>query len=227
MIQIEGLVRSYQKEASEVQALRGIDLSIPRGAFVSLVGRSGSGKSTLLQLVGGLDRPTAGHIWIETDSRVDLAALSEDNLALYRRAHVGFVFQSFHLIPTLTVLENVILPLVPHNMPAVEKTQRAIEWIERVELSDRRDHLPSELSGGQQQRVAVARALVGNPSLILADEPTGELDSKTAENIIGLLIDLSREGRTLVLATHDSSLAERASLVVHIEDGLVADKEQR
>jgi putative ABC transport system ATP-binding protein len=227
MIRIENISKTYQKGTQTVCALREVSLDIPAGSFYALVGRSGSGKSTLLQMIGGLDRPTGGHVSIKfPEEEKDLAALSRDNLALYRRWHVGFIFQSFHLLPTLTVLENILIPAVPEKYRWREKHAFALELLRQFELKERAEHLPAELSGGEQQRVAIARALINDPDVILADEPTGELDTQTAAVIVGLLKKLNSEGKTIVLATHDLGLARQAAKLVHLEDGKIVRMER-
>ena len=222
MIRIENISKTYQKGTQTVFALREVSLDIPAGSFYALVGRSGSGKSTLLQMIGGLDRPTGGHVSIKfPEEEKDLAALSRDNLALYRRWHVGFIFQAFHLLPTLTVLENILIPVVPEKYRRQEKHAFALELLRQFELKERSEHLPAELSGGEQQRVAIARALINDPDVILADEPTGELDTQTAAVIVGFLKTLNSEGKTIVLATHDLGLARQAAKLIHLEDGKI------
>jgi len=199
-----------------VVALREVDLEIGRGEFVAIVGPSGSGKSTLLHLVGGLDRPSSGEI------RVGGMALNgQKNLTLFRRRTVGFVFQSHHLIPVLTALENVELPMVALRMPQDVRRRRAAHLLARVGLAHRMTHLPGDLSGGESQRVAVARALANDPALLLADEPTGELDSESGRAVVGLLEELNREGRTVVIVTHNLQVAEAATREVTLRDGSV------
>jgi putative ABC transport system ATP-binding protein len=213
LVQVQGL----QKRFGTVAALSGIDLAIGEGEFVAIVGRSGSGKSTLLQLMAGLDVPDAGQIAYRGEP---IAGLNEDALALWRRRHVGMVFQSFHLVPTLTAVENVAFPLYPLRMPARERRERALKCLEQVGLANRASHRPGQLSGGQQQRVAIARALVGRPSLILADEPTGNLDSQTSGEILALFRRLRADhGMALVIVTHDEQIASDADRIIRIEDG--------
>jgi putative ABC transport system ATP-binding protein len=202
-----------------VDALRGVDLSIARGEFVALVGPSGSGKSTVLNLIGGLDRPTSGQVWI---NGTELSESDERTLTRHRRQHVGFVFQSFNLLPRLTAEENVALPLMFSDVPERERQARARALLERVSLGQRLRHRPTELSGGEQQRVAIARALVGQPALLLADEPTGNLDTTTGAEIMALLKELNQEGGlTLVVVTHDPEVAAFADRVVTLRDGRV------
>jgi putative ABC transport system ATP-binding protein len=213
------LTRRYEMGDADVDALRGIDLSIARGEFVALVGPSGSGKSTVLNLIGGLDRPTSGQVWI---NGTELSDSDEETLTRHRRQHVGFVFQSFNLLPRLTAVENVALPLMFSDVPEKERQARARALLERVGLGHRLSHRPSELSGGEQQRVAIARALVGQPALLLADEPTGNLDTKTGAEIMALLKKLNQEqGLTLVVVTHDPEVAAFADRVVKLRDGRV------
>jgi ABC-type lipoprotein export system ATPase subunit len=214
LVQVQALTRRYVMGESVVTALDGLDLSFEKGEFAAVVGRSGSGKSTLLHLIGGLDRPTSGEIRVEGRR---LAELTNDELAAYRRTGVGFVFQFFNLVPTLTALQNVELPMTLAGVAPAERRRRAQALLDRVGLSARTGHRPRELSGGEQQRVSVARALVNDPPLLLADEPTGNLDSKTAADILGLLKSL---GKTVLMVTHDRSLAEGfATRTVEMSDG--------
>ena len=215
------LTRTFQVGETRVEALRGINLEIPRGQFVALVGPSGSGKSTFLNLVGGLDRPTDGELWIDG---VELGASKEKVLTEHRRQRVGFVFQSFNLLPRLTALENVALPLIFVGVAERERLARARELLAQVGLGERIDHRPTQLSGGEQQRVAIARALVGRPAIILADEPTGNLDSVTGQEIMALLRELNRDkGVTLLLVTHDPEAAAFAGRVIRMRDGRIED----
>jgi putative ABC transport system ATP-binding protein len=219
-IRAQGLVREYRLgKANVVRALQGADLSVEAGEFVAVLGKSGSGKSTLLNLLGGLDRPTGGEL--EVDGR-DLVRLSERDLARFRAGTVGFVFQSFHLQPRFAAWENVALPLVFAGVRRPERRRRALALLERVGLTERADHRPSQLSGGEQQRVALARSLVAAPRLLLGDEPTGNLDSATSAAILDLLAEAHRGGATVVLVTHDAELAaERAQRCVRMADGRV------
>jgi putative ABC transport system ATP-binding protein len=203
----------------EVQALRGVSLTLLTGDFVAIVGPSGSGKSTLMNVLGCLDRPTSGRYLLE---RRDVSLLEDDELSEIRGRRIGFVFQSFNLIMTQNVLENVETPLFYQGIPADERRARAVALIEKVGLGNRLHHLPHELSGGQQQRVAIARALVNDPAILLADEPTGNLDTKTGEFILQMLAELNATGRTVIVVTHDMSVAERCRRVVEIRDGLIA-----
>jgi putative ABC transport system ATP-binding protein len=219
VVRAVGLTRRYKMGDAFVDALRGVDLTIQRGEFVALVGPSGSGKSTVLNLIGGLDRPTSGQVWIDG---VELSATDERALTRHRREHVGFVFQTFNLLPRLTAEENVALPLMFSGVPHQERLSRARALLQRVGLSHRLTHRPSQLSGGEQQRVAIARALVGQPALLLADEPTGNLDTTTGAEIMALLQKLNQEGDlTLLVVTHDPEVAAFADRVVTLRDGRV------
>ncbi|MCG3110654.1 MAG: ABC transporter ATP-binding protein [Candidatus Manganitrophus sp. SB1] len=223
MIEISNLTMQLTSGGRTVTILDGIDLSVPAKQFVAVVGPSGSGKSTLLGLIAGLDRPTSGSIRIDG---VSLSALSEDDLARLRREKVGMIFQSFHLIPTLTALENVQVPLELRGERAADR--EAIRLLDAVGLGDRKHHYPVQLSGGEQQRVAVARAYSAKPALLLADEPTGNLDSANGARVIDLLLQLHRDqGSTLILVTHDPSLAARAERVLSLRDGKVVGDELR
>ncbi len=219
VVRAAGLTRRYKMGDAFVDALRGVDLVICRGEFVALVGPSGSGKSTVLNLIGGLDRPTSGQVWIDG---VELSATDERTLTRHRREHVGFVFQTFNLLPRLTAEENVALPLMFSGVPHQERLDRARALLERVGLTHRLTHRPTQLSGGEQQRVAIARALVGQPALLLADEPTGNLDTTTGGEIMALLQELNQEGDlTLLVVTHDPEVAAFADRVVKLRDGRV------
>lgn len=217
LLRATGLRKTYHIGSRLVEVLRGVDLTVDAGEFVALRGASGAGKSTLLHLLGGLDRPNHGEIHFRNQS---LAALTNGELAKLRVAHVGHIFQAYHLLPELDALENVALPARVARLDPAEAEQRARELLKRVGLDHRLEHRPSELSGGEQQRVAIARALVNQPALILADEPTGNLDSQTGEEILNLLCELRAErNATLVIATHDSRVATRAPRVVELLDG--------
>jgi putative ABC transport system ATP-binding protein len=219
LIELASVERTFEAGESEVHALRGVDLAIDRGEFVAIMGSSGSGKSTLLHLLGCLDRPTRGTYRL---AGRDVGALDADELAALRNREIGFVFQSFNLIPRTSALENVELPLVYGGVSPSEQRARAREALREVGLGDREHHLPNQLSGGQQQRVAIARAIVGRPSLLLADEPTGNLDSATSVEIIALFQRLNRErGVTVILVTHELDVAEYAARVVTVRDGRV------
>ena len=204
-----------------MRALDGVNIQVESGELVAVMGPSGCGKSTLLQLLGGLDAPTSGKIWLED---TDLATLDDDEITLIRRRRIGFIFQFFNLIPVLTAGENVALPLILDGAAPAVANQKAMEWMERMGIADRWSHRPKEMSGGQQQRVAVARALVSDPAIILGDEPTGNLDSKSAEGLIAVLENICSEfGRTILMVTHDPRMADHASRVINIMDGQVVD----
>jgi putative ABC transport system ATP-binding protein len=223
VVRTVGLTRRYKMGDAFVDALRGVDLTIARGEFVALVGPSGSGKSTVLNLIGGLDRPTSGQVWI---NGTELSASDERTLTRHRRQHVGFVFQTFNLLPRLTAEENVALPLMFNGVPEKERLARARVLLERVGLGPRLAHRPTQLSGGEQQRVAIARALVGQPALLLADEPTGNLDTATGAEIMALLKELNQEqGLTLLVVTHDPEVAAFADRVVRLRDGRIQERE--
>ncbi len=224
LIRAVSLARRYQMGKTFVDALRSIDLEVARGEFVALVGPSGSGKSTLLHLVGGLVRPTGGEIWV---NGLELGRSSDKQLVDYRRDTLGFVFQNFNLIPIKSAVENVEVPMMLAKLPQRERRTRALALLEQLGLRQRADHKPSELSGGEQQRVAIARALANQPRLILADEPTGNLDSKTGRELLSLLQRLIRdEGLTLLLVTHDMNVARYADRIVHLLDGRIQLIEQ-
>jgi putative ABC transport system ATP-binding protein len=216
VIHVEDLAREYLMGAERVLALRGLTLSIRRNEYVAIMGPSGSGKSTFMNLIGCLDTPTAGSYWLNGQ---EVSRLSDDALARVRNKEIGFVFQTFNLLPRATALHNVELPLVYAGVPSRERRQRAEEALERVGLAERMHHRPNELSGGQRQRVAIARALVNQPSLLLADEPTGNLDSTTSEEIMRVFGELHRQGQTIVVVTHEPSIAAHAGRVVVLRDG--------
>jgi len=219
MINIHNITKTYNKGATKVEALKGVSFSIENGEMVALMGASGSGKSTLLSLIGGLDKCDSGSISVDGKN---ISALNAEQLADFRRDDVGFVFQQFHLIPTLSVVENIILPLLPLGIKKAECYSVARKVLEKVGLNDREKHLPGELSGGEQQRVAIARALVNKPKIILADEPTGDLDSKTGEKILELLQTLNQEEKvTVIIATHDEKIAKKAKRQIVLKDGKV------
>jgi len=218
VVQATGLERVYGAGAASVHALRGVDLSIERGDFIAIMGPSGCGKSTLLNLLGCLDRPTRGSYRL---AGRDVSRLDRDERATVRNRTLGFVFQAFHLLARTTAVENVELPLVYGAETAAEQRRRAIAALARVGLAGREEHTPRELSGGQQQRVAIARALVGEPALLLADEPTGNLDSETSKEILALFDELHGQGLTLVVVTHDEEVAARARRVVRMRDGRI------
>jgi putative ABC transport system ATP-binding protein len=220
-IECRGLRKDYRRGDQVIQTLMGVDLSIEAGGFVALMGPSGSGKTTLLNLLAGIDRPTAGSIEV---GGTDIARLGRTALARWRSGHVGYVFQLYNLVPVLTAYENVELPLLLHPMSRGERHRRVAEALELVGLADRHAHLPRQLSGGQEQRVAIARAIVTRPSLLLADEPTGDLDRESAGQVMDLLARLNRElGQTLVMVTHDPATAARAARTVRLDKGLVID----
>lgn len=222
VIETKNLDKVYSLDSIKVSALNNVSIQINQGEFVGIMGPSGSGKSTLMNLIGCLDRPSRGEVWI-AGNRVD--NLNDNNLAFIRSKQVGFVFQTFNLLPRLKVVENVELPLIYQGISASLRRKKAEEVLERVGLKERMRHRPSQISGGEQQRVALARALVTNPSFILADEPTGNLDSKTGKEIIKLLQDLNDTGNTVLLITHDRFLAEHAGRVIHLKDGEVVKDE--
>jgi putative ABC transport system ATP-binding protein len=220
---VSGLTKTIQTATHKVEILRGIDFEIERGEFVAIMGPSGSGKSTLLGLLAGLDNPTTGQLVLDGE---DITGLSEDQMALLRGRKIGFVFQSYHLLPTLTAEENVLLPFELTGGSGSSGRARARELLESVGLIERRDHYPVQLSGGEQQRVALARAFMVRPPILLADEPTGNLDSQNGQHILELLISLNeREGTTLVLVTHDPVLSARARRRIVLRDGLVVEEE--
>lgn len=218
-IEISGLKKHYAGEADCVEALKGVDLTVEEGTFLGVMGPSGSGKSTFLAILGGLCHPSAGRVVVDG---IDLYALGQEKLADFRREYLGFVFQSFNLVPYLTALENVMLPLAVKKMPAAAKRERAREVLGRVGLAARAAHLPSQLSGGEQERVAIARALVNAPPLILADEPTGSLDTATSAEIMALLTELNEEGQTIVMVTHNPENQAWFHRTVVLRDGAVA-----
>ncbi len=215
IIETERLTKTYRMGDTEVHALRGVNLRVATGEFVALMGPSGSGKSTMMHLLGCLDTPTAGSYCLEGR---DVSTLSKDERARVRNARIGFIFQTFNLLPRLNAFDNIALPLL-YGRHGGNVKQRAAEALERVGLTPRAQHHPNELSGGERQRIAIARALVTNPALILADEPTGNLDSKTGAEIMRLLIDLCAEGRTILMVTHDANVAGHAQRIIHMQDG--------
>jgi putative ABC transport system ATP-binding protein len=219
----EGLAKTYQMGTEEVYALRGVDLQIQRGEYVAIMGPSGSGKSTLMNLIGCLDSPSSGHYWLA--GRL-VSSLDDDELAYIRNKEIGFVFQTFNLLARATSLHNVELPMIYNGTPAEARIQRAKEVLQQVELGDRMMHRPNELSGGQRQRVAVARALVNKPSILLADEPTGNLDSKTGAEIMALFEKLHEQGNTIILVTHEADVAAHAHRIILIRDGRISSDER-
>jgi putative ABC transport system ATP-binding protein len=222
VIKTEGLAKVYEMGAEQVHALRGVDVEIRKGEYVAIMGPSGSGKSTLMNLIGCLDSPSSGKYWLAGRLVSDL---DDDELAYIRNKEIGFVFQTFNLLPRATALHNVELPLIYNGTPAAERIEKATKALERVDLLDRMNHKPNELSGGQRQRVAIARALVNSPSIVLADEPTGNLDSKTGEEIMALFENLYRQGNTIILVTHENDIAQHAHRIIHIRDGRIASDE--
>jgi putative ABC transport system ATP-binding protein len=221
IIRMTGIRKVYDTGKVQVEALKGIDLTVKRGEFVAIVGPSGSGKSTLMNLIGCLDTPSEGEYHL-ADERV--AGLTRDQLADVRNRRVGFVFQAFNLLPQISAFENVEMPLVFGGVPPKARRERVEELMAKVGLQDRMDHKPTELSGGQMQRVAIARALSMDPSIVLADEPTGNLDTTSGSDIMGLFLDLAKQGRTLVVITHDMTLARRAGRIVEIRDGRILNE---
>ncbi len=224
VIVTRGIKREYDMGGEIVRALRGVDIAIRRNEYVAIMGPSGSGKSTLMNLIGCLDSPNAGEYWL---NGMLVSTMSDDALARVRNKEIGFVFQTFNLLPRATALQNVELPLVYGGISADERKRRATEALEQVQLGPRLHHRPNELSGGQRQRVAIARALVNRPSILLADEPTGNLDSATSEEIMRVFEDLSKSGQTVVMVTHEPDIAAHARRVVVLRDGLVESDERR
>jgi len=218
LIQIEQLKKTYYLGKVRVEALRGVSFEINTGEFVSIMGPSGSGKSTLMHIIGCLDYPTEGKYFL---SGQDVSKLNDNQLALFRNQKIGFVFQQFNLLPKATILRNVELPLTYNNTHSKNKKRLAVQALEEVGLGDRLKHRPNEISGGQKQRVAIARALVNHPSIILADEPTGNLDSKTGQDIMKMIDKLHDEGNTIILVTHEPEIARYAKRVIHLKDGLI------
>lgn len=218
LIRLDNIIRNFFLGQQVVKVLKGISLNIDRNEYVALMGPSGSGKSTLMNLLGCLDTPTSGKYWLNGR---DISALSDNELAEIRNGEIGFVFQTFNLLPRSTALENVSLPLVYAGYSSSERRKRAEEVLEQVGLGDRMDHRPNQLSGGQRQRVAVARALVNRPSIILADEPTGNLDTTTSLEIMKLIKDIHSAGNTVILVTHEEDIAEQAERIIRLRDGMV------
>jgi putative ABC transport system ATP-binding protein len=224
IIQSRALERHYHLGAETVRALRGVDLEIRRNEYVAIMGPSGSGKSTLMNLIGCLDSPTSGEYWLNGQL---VSGMTDDALARIRNREIGFVFQTFNLLPRSSALGNVELPLIYAGVSRADRRERAREALRAVELADRMDHRPNELSGGQRQRVAIARALVTNPSILLADEPTGNLDSKTSDDIMALFDRLHTDGQTIIMVTHESDIAARAERLVTLRDGRIASDDQQ
>ena len=223
VIDIQGITKTYVNGKLSVPVLHGIDLQVNKGEFVSIMGPSGSGKSTFMNILGCLDRPTTGSYRLNGD---EVATLSDDELAFVRNKQIGFVFQSFNLLTKLTALENVALPMIYAGMDKKSRNERAAALLSSVGIGDRMDHLPSELSGGQRQRVAIARALANNPAIIMADEPTGNLDSKSTIDVMNIFRGLYDEGRTIILVTHEPEIATYASRNVVLRDGLIVEDSQ-
>lgn len=224
MIELRNVSRTYLQGQKEIRALRDVSLRIGKGEFLAVMGPSGSGKSTLLNLIGGLDQPSSGEIFL---AGKPLHGISDDELTLVRRRSVGFIFQFFNLLPILTAIENVGLPLLLEGIPFAEAKPKAEELLAQVGLSGRLDHRPEQLSGGEMQRVAIARALVSGPAVLLADEPTGNLDSQTSQEIFALLMTLNRQGQTIVMVTHDVKAAAHGSRIITLRDGSIAEDRPR
>jgi putative ABC transport system ATP-binding protein len=224
VIRTDDLWKTYIMGAEEVHALRGVTFEIERGEYVAIMGPSGSGKSTLMNLIGCLDTPSSGQYWL---NKKLVSEMDDDELAYIRNKEIGFVFQTFNLLPRATALHNVELPLIYNGTPRAQRIEMAKRALQRVDLTNRMDHKPNELSGGQRQRVAIARALVNDPSIILADEPTGNLDSATSQEIMGLFHELHQQGNTIILVTHEHDIAEHAHRVLHILDGRINRDERR
>src|ERR1700676_3432137 len=220
LIELRDVTKTYRRDAIDIAVLDRVSISVPDRDFLGLMGPSGSGKSTLLNLLAGIDRPTSGAVRVAGQ---DIGRLSESDLALWRRRHIGFIFQFYHLIPVLTAFENVELPLTLTRLSRAQRKLKAETALGVVGLTDRMHHFPRQLSGGQEQRVAIARAIVTDPTLLLADEPTGDLDAKSAEDVLDLLVELNRQfAKTIVMVTHDPRAAERARTMVHLEKGQLA-----
>ena len=224
ILEFEGVKKTYRVGDQEIRALAGIDLRIEEGEFVAIIGPSGSGKSTLMHLLGCLDTPTEGRM---TVCGIDLSRATADELARMRNREIGFVFQSFNLLPRLDVVSNIELPLIYSDIPARERRERAVEAARKVGLGDRLSNRPTQLSGGQCQRVAIARALVNNPRIVFGDEPTGNLDSATGRNIMEIFKELHASGKTIILVTHDPSIASQARRVIELHDGLISREERK
>jgi putative ABC transport system ATP-binding protein len=224
LIEARGLWKSYSMQAEEVHALKGVDLDVERGEYAAIMGPSGSGKSTLMNLLGCLDTPSKGSYRLNGR---EVSAMGDDELAHVRNQEIGFVFQTFHLLPRASAMRNVELPLVYRGVPAEERAERARKALQSVDLGDRLGHRPNELSGGQRQRVAIARALVNQPSIVLADEPTGNLDTVTGEEILAIFDDLNRRGNTLLVVTHEEDVAAHAKRIIRLRDGRIEKDTRR
>ncbi|MBO4107291.1 ABC transporter ATP-binding protein [Streptococcus suis] len=224
LIKLHAINKSYQNGDQELRVLKDIDLEVEEGEFLAIMGPSGSGKSTLMNIIGLLDRSTTGNYWLEGQ---EVSQLSEKKLAQVRNDQIGFVFQQFFLLAKLNAIQNVELPLIYAGLPAAKRKKLATQLLEKVELSERMTHLPSELSGGQKQRVAIARALVNSPAIILADEPTGALDTKTGQQIMELLTNLNREGKTIIMVTHEPEIAAYASRTIVLRDGVITEDKRK
>lgn len=222
LIQISNLMKSYKLGGETVHALNDVSLDIDKGELLAIIGPSGSGKSTLMNMLGCLDRPDSGEYYLDGK---EIGKMNDNELAVIRNQKIGFIFQNFNLLTKLTAIENVELPLIYSGISANERKEKALESLTKVGLKDRADHLPTQLSGGQQQRVAIARALAGNPSILLADEPTGALDSKTSVEILQLIKELNDSGNTIIIITHDLSIAKQAKRMVRIQDGQLFENE--
>ncbi|MFZ2952262.1 MAG: ABC transporter ATP-binding protein [Streptococcus suis] len=224
LIKLTNINKSYRNGDQELRVLKDIDLEVEEGEFLAIMGPSGSGKSTLMNIIGLLDRSSSGNYWLEGE---EVSQLSEKKLASVRNDQIGFVFQQFFLLSKLNALQNVELPLIYAGVPSAKRKKLAKQYLEKVELAERMTHLPSELSGGQKQRVAIARALVNTPAIILADEPTGALDTKTGQQIMELLIELNNEGKTIIMVTHEPEIAEYAKRTIVLRDGVITEDRRR
>ncbi|HFH9921055.1 MULTISPECIES: ABC transporter ATP-binding protein [Streptococcus] len=224
LIKLTQINKSYKNGDQELRVLKDIDLEVEEGEFLAIMGPSGSGKSTLMNIIGLLDRSSSGNYWLEGE---EVSQLSEKKLAQVRNDQIGFVFQQFFLLAKLNALQNVELPLIYAGVPSNQRKKKAKRYLEKVELAERMDHLPSELSGGQKQRVAIARALVNSPAIILADEPTGALDTKTGQQIMELLTELNNEGKTIIMVTHEPEIAAYAKRKIVLRDGVITEDRRR
>ncbi|HFI0094805.1 TPA: ABC transporter ATP-binding protein [Streptococcus suis] len=224
LIKLTNIIKSYRNGDQELRVLKDIDLEVEEGEFLAIMGPSGSGKSTLMNIIGLLDRSSSGNYWLEGE---EVSQLSEKKLASVRNDQIGFVFQQFFLLSKLNALQNVELPLIYAGVPSAKRKKLAKQYLEKVELAERMTHLPSELSGGQKQRVAIARALVNTPAIILADEPTGALDTKTGQQIMELLIELNNEGKTIIMVTHEPEIAAYAKRTIVLRDGVITEDRRR